>query len=153
MNSLKLIFDLLDFSNDVLKEKETIDDGAGTPDLQLSLYLALAWILVSLIMIRGIKSSGKASYFLAIFPYLIMAVLFVRAVTLPGAVNGIVYLFMPQWRELLNPRVKYKSALVMNKNIYSIFLKCLTGLVRCCNSSILLISYLLRKHHNVVILQ
>lgn len=103
MNSLKLIFDSLNFSNDVLKEKETIDDGAGTPDLQLSLYLALAWILVSLIMIRGIKSSGKASYFLAIFPYLIMAVLFVRAVTLPGAVNGIVYLFMPQWRELLNP--------------------------------------------------
>lgn len=60
---------------------------------------------MSLIMIKGIRSSGKASYFLAIFPYLIMAVLFVRAVTLPGAVNGIIYLFMPQWSELVNPRV------------------------------------------------
>lgn len=57
-------------------------------------------------MIKGIKSSGKASYFLAIFPYVIMAVLFVRAVTLPGAVNGIAYLFTPQWNELANPRVK-----------------------------------------------
>lgn len=96
---------ILNFSKEVLKEKETIYDGAGSPDLQLSLYLALAWILVSLIMIKGIKSSGKASYFLAIFPYIVMAVLFVRAVTLPGAVNGIIYLFKPQWRELANPRV------------------------------------------------
>lgn len=61
---------------------------------------------MSLIMIKGIKSSGKASYFLAIFPYVIMAVLFVRAVTLPGASNGIVYLFKPQWGELTNPKVK-----------------------------------------------
>lgn len=105
LHSLDLTVDSFDFSKEVLKEKETIYDGAGTPDLQLSLYLALAWILVSLIMIKGIRSSGKASYFLAIFPYLIMAVLFVRAVTLPGAVNGIVYLFMPQWSELINPRV------------------------------------------------
>lgn len=101
------------FSKEVLKEKETINDGAGTPDLQLSLYLALSWILVSLIMIKGIRSSGKASYFLAIFPYLIMTVLFVRAVTLPGAVNGIVYLFKPQWGELMNPRVKCEAS-----NIY-----------------------------------
>ncbi|KAJ6647379.1 Sodium-dependent nutrient amino acid transporter 1 [Pseudolycoriella hygida] len=97
------------FYKEVLKEKETIYDGAGAPDLQLSLYLALAWVLVSLIMIKGIRSSGKASYFLAIFPYIVMAVLFVRAVTLPGAVNGIVYLFKPQWSELLNPRVWYAA--------------------------------------------
>ncbi|KAG4076274.1 hypothetical protein HA402_014823 [Bradysia odoriphaga] len=97
------------FYKEVLKEKVTILDGAGAPDLQLSLYLALAWILVSLIMVKGIKSSGKASYFLAIFPYVIMAVLFVRAVTLPGAANGIAYLFKPQWKELTNPRVWYAA--------------------------------------------
>lgn len=56
-------------------------------------------------MFVGIKSSGKASYFLALFPYVIMIVLLVRSVTLPGSVNGILYFVTPQWDQLLNPKV------------------------------------------------
>lgn len=50
----------------MLKEKETIFDGIGTPDLQLTLYLLLTFILIALILVRGVKSSGKAAYFLGI---------------------------------------------------------------------------------------
>lgn len=93
------------YSKEVLKEKQRIFDGAGAPDIRLSLYLLLACAILSVIMIKGIKSSGKASYFFAIFPYVIMLILFVRAVTLPGAVNGIIYLYQPQWDQLLNAKV------------------------------------------------
>ena len=53
----------------------------------------------------GIKSSGKAAYFLAIFPYIMMVLIFVRAITLPGAANGIIYFLTPQWDQLLNVKV------------------------------------------------
>lgn len=51
-------------SEEVLKEKETIFDGVGLPDLQLTLYLLLTWSIIALIVIRGVKSTGKAAYFL-----------------------------------------------------------------------------------------
>lgn len=54
---------------------------------------------------RGVKSSGKVSYFLALFPYVIMITLLVHAVTLEGAVDGIIFFIKPQWGELLNPKV------------------------------------------------
>lgn len=63
----------LHFSEDVLKEKKTIFDGVGTPDLQLALYLLLTWTIIALILIRGVKSSGKAAYFLGILDELIMS--------------------------------------------------------------------------------
>lgn len=69
----------------------------------------------------GIKSSGKASYFLALFPYIIMGVLLVRAVTLPGSVNGILYFLTPQWNELLNPRVKMLQYLVRYNKKYQFY--------------------------------
>lgn len=55
---------LLVYSEDVLKEKVSIFDGVGTPDLQLALYLLLTWTIIALILIKGVKSSGKAAYFL-----------------------------------------------------------------------------------------
>lgn len=61
--------------------------------------------LLKNISLKGIKSSGKAAYFLGVFPYVVLIVLLIRAVTLPGALDGIIYFFKPQWKELLNPLV------------------------------------------------
>lgn len=97
------------FSKEVLKETATIDAGIGTPDWKLVVCLIVAWICVGLILLRGIKSSGKMSYFLALFPYVTMGVLLVRAVTLPGSANGIMYFLTPQWGELLNPKVWFAA--------------------------------------------
>lgn len=71
----------------------------------------MSWAIVYLIIIRGVKSSGKAAYFLAIFPYVIMITILVRAVTLEGAVDGIVFFFRPQWDLLLTAKV-WKEAIV-----------------------------------------
>lgn len=79
---------------------------AGSPDWKLSLWLLLAWACVCAIIIKGVKSAGKASYFLAIFPYIVLFILLIRAVTLPGAVDGILYFITPQFDKLLSAKVR-----------------------------------------------
>lgn len=95
------------FTKSVLREADNLDNGLGMPSWDLVLCLMAAWILIAIVLIRGIRSSGKASYFLAIFPYVVMSVLLWRALTLPGALDGIVYFLKPQWDQLLNPQVGY----------------------------------------------
>ncbi|KAL9921351.1 sodium-dependent nutrient amino acid transporter 1-like isoform X2 [Glossina fuscipes] len=97
------------FINEILKEKDNIDDGIGAPNWQLVIGLFASWLCVFSVIIRGVKSSGKASYFLAIFPYIIMAVLLGRALTLPGSVDGILYFIKPQWSKILDPKVWYAA--------------------------------------------
>lgn len=60
-------------------------------------------------LIKGIKSSGKASYFLAIFPYVILVILLGRACTLDGAADGILYFVTPDWGKLLEPNVWFEA--------------------------------------------
>lgn len=67
--------------------------------------LLASWGCVLIILIKGVRSSGKASYFLALFPYVGMGILLVRACTLEGAVDGIIYFIKPQFDRLLDPTV------------------------------------------------
>ncbi|XP_053967326.1 sodium-dependent nutrient amino acid transporter 1 isoform X2 [Anastrepha ludens] len=97
------------FQKVILHEQEDIFNGLGTPNWELVGCLAVAWFIIGGVLIRGVKSSGKAAYFLGVFPYVVLLVLLLRAVTLPGAVDGIIYFFKPQWSELLNPLVWYAA--------------------------------------------
>uniref|UniRef100_A0A336MM73 Transporter n=1 Tax=Culicoides sonorensis TaxID=179676 RepID=A0A336MM73_CULSO len=97
------------FQREVLKEKDTIHDGLGIPNYRLVICLFISWSIVAGLLIKGVKSSGKASYFLAIFPYVVLGILFTRAVTLPGAMKGLEYFFRPQWDKLFEPKVWYNA--------------------------------------------
>lgn len=93
----------------VLEEKDSIEDGIGLPSWKLTLCLLVSWISVILITSQGVKSSGKASYFLAIFPYIILFSLLIRAVTLDGAATGILFFVTPEWSKLFEPSVWYAA--------------------------------------------
>ena len=97
---------LLCCSYRVLRISDNIDD-MGLPQWDLALCLLLAWALIYLCLVRGIKSSGKAVYFTAIFPYLVLIVLLGRAVTLEGAMKGINYYIKPEWHLLKNASVSF----------------------------------------------
>ncbi|XP_069115309.1 sodium- and chloride-dependent glycine transporter 2-like [Argopecten irradians] len=77
----------------------------GTIRWELVGCLAVAWVLVALCLAKGIKTSGKAVYFTAFFPYIVLLILLVRSLTLDGSVDGIVYYLTPQWDKLLSARV------------------------------------------------
>lgn len=61
-------------------------------------------------MIKGIKSSGRASYFIVVFPYIVLITLLVKALTLPGSIDGIIFFFVPEWSKMLQPSVWYAAA-------------------------------------------
>ena len=47
----------------------------------------------------------QVAYFTAIFPYVILLSLLIRGVTLPGAVDGIMFYLKPDFNKLLEPQV------------------------------------------------
>ncbi|XP_070498018.1 sodium-dependent nutrient amino acid transporter 1-like [Chironomus tepperi] len=97
------------FIKDILKETSSIDDGIGYPNWQLVLCLIFAWICIGGILIKGVKSSGKASYFLSIFPYIVMIILLIRSSTLEGAIDGMIYFIKPQWNKIFEAQVWYAA--------------------------------------------
>uniref|UniRef100_A0A8D2QTE2 Solute carrier family 6 member 18 n=1 Tax=Zosterops lateralis melanops TaxID=1220523 RepID=A0A8D2QTE2_ZOSLA len=76
----------------------------------LILCLAACWLIVYLCTIRGIETTGKAIYVTAIFPYLVLTIFLIQGLTLPGATEGLIYLFTPNLNILKNPRVWLDAA-------------------------------------------
>ncbi|KAM6305819.1 sodium- and chloride-dependent glycine transporter 1 isoform 1-T1 [Aegotheles albertisi] len=83
------------------------DDIGNLGEVRLPLLgcLGVSWVVVFLCLIKGVKSSGKVVYFTATFPYVVLTILFVRGITLEGAVTGIMYYLTPQWDKILNAKV------------------------------------------------
>ncbi|XP_068263211.1 sodium- and chloride-dependent glycine transporter 1 isoform X1 [Nyctibius grandis] len=83
------------------------DDIGNLGEVRLPLLgcLGVSWIVVFLCLIKGVKSSGKVVYFTATFPYVVLTILFVRGITLEGALTGIMYYLTPQWDKILDAKV------------------------------------------------
>ncbi|KAK7068348.1 hypothetical protein SK128_002873, partial [Halocaridina rubra] len=92
------------FHNHVLDITDGLHDIGGFQG-NVVLSLLIAWIIVYFVLIKGVETFGKAVYFTAIFPYLILIVLLVRAATLPGYMDGIQFYLTPQWEKLRSPTV------------------------------------------------
>merc|ERR1711902_431471 len=93
-------------TKEVLKESISIEAADfGSPDWKLTLCLMMAWIIIFLCLIKGIKSSGKVVYVTATFPYVVLIILLIRAVTLEGASLGIQFYLTPDFTKLADIKV------------------------------------------------
>lgn len=77
----------------------------GSIRWELTLGLFVASLLVYLVICRGLHQSGKIIWVTALFPYVILSVLFFRGVTLAGSSMGLLYYFTPVWSKLMEPKV------------------------------------------------
>ncbi|XP_061633079.1 sodium- and chloride-dependent transporter XTRP3-like isoform X2 [Phyllopteryx taeniolatus] len=97
------------FFRETLNISSSIEEAGGIHTSQ-ALCLLLAWAITYLFIIHGVKSSGKVVYFTATFPYVVLIIYLIRGLTLPGAINGITYMFTPKIEELANPTAWINAA-------------------------------------------
>ncbi|KAK2161133.1 hypothetical protein NP493_1600g00028 [Ridgeia piscesae] len=94
----------------VLDVSGSIDEGSSDIKWHLALCLLLAWTVIFFCLIKGIKSSGKVVYVTATFPYVVLIILFIRNVTLEGAIEGIKFYVIPEWDKLYNIKAWHAAA-------------------------------------------
>jgi neurotransmitter:Na+ symporter, NSS family len=62
--------------------------------------LAVIWIILFLIMFKGARVIGKVAVWTVTIPWVLLIVLFVRGITLPGAIEGLNYYLTTDFSEL-----------------------------------------------------
>ena len=72
---------------------------------KIFLLLFASWLILYLCTFNGIKTSGKVVYVTATLPYIVLTIMFFRAITLPGAGDGLLELFTPRIESLYSPQV------------------------------------------------
>ncbi|XP_064091113.1 sodium-dependent nutrient amino acid transporter 1-like [Macrobrachium nipponense] len=111
VNTTKLVTSAEEyFTQEVLQvDTNGLANGLTAPEWRLSLCLLFSWVVLFLIMAKGVQSSGKAAYFTALFPYLVLFIMLIRGATLPGALDGVLFFITPRWSKLLEPNVWYAA--------------------------------------------
>ena len=92
------------FLNKVLE----ISDGPGVLggfSIPVVIGLVIAWIAVYFTVRDGVKSVGKVVKWTVPLPIIMLGILVIRALTLPGAVDGLNYYLNPDFSKLLDPTV------------------------------------------------
>jgi len=92
------------WNNEALGITEGIHEVGGM-NWDLLGCLLLAWLVVYAVIWKGLHNSGKVLWFSAIFPYVVLSILCVKALTLDGAMDGLKFLFTPQWERLYEAQV------------------------------------------------
>ncbi|KPM11783.1 sodium- and chloride-dependent glycine transporter-like protein [Sarcoptes scabiei] len=99
-----------EFFNDYVLAKSNGLEEMTMMNWKLVLALFFSWTLVALALIKGIQSSGKVVYFTATFPYVILAILLGRGLTLPGSFDGLRYYITPNWDRIYDVEVWHDAA-------------------------------------------
>ncbi|XP_071510973.1 sodium- and chloride-dependent glycine transporter 1-like [Diadema antillarum] len=81
--------------NAVLQESSGIEETGGVV-WKIALCNLFVWVVTFVIVVRGIKISGKVAYFTALFPYVLLTALLIRALTLEGSADGIRIFLSPR---------------------------------------------------------
>ncbi|VIO92045.1 Sodium:neurotransmitter symporter family protein [Brugia malayi] len=123
--------------NEVLLMSDRFDK-VSPINWHLALYLLIAWFIVFLSAFKGVKSSGKAVYVIVIASYMVLFVLFVRFLTLPGSITGLIYFYTPTWKFLADLTVWGTAA---GQVFYSLL---------CCTGGLVTLASYSRFHNNIL---
>ncbi|XP_071963769.1 sodium- and chloride-dependent GABA transporter 2-like isoform X2 [Antedon mediterranea] len=112
VNGTKLVPAVIEFwERKVLKIhlSEGFDDLGGM-NWEMVGCLFLAWVIIYFCIWKGVKSTGKVVYFTATFPYVLLTILMIRAVTLEGAKDGLIFYLKPNTTKLAESEVWMDAA-------------------------------------------
>lgn len=86
------------FHNHVLSLSTSLTS-TNTLNKDTVIYLIFAYAIVFIVIMRGLRLNGHLSVASVIVPYLMFITLFIRAVTLEGALDGLLYYITPNWEK------------------------------------------------------
>jgi Na+-dependent transporters of the SNF family len=66
-------------------------------------------LMMMMTVLNNVVTLFQVVYFTALFPYVVLVILFVRGVSLPGASTGILFYLTPDWHRLTNAQVQVPS--------------------------------------------
>lgn len=110
----------------VLQKSNSLAE-VGAVRWELALTLGLAWLACYFCIFKGIKWTGRIVYFTSTFPYVLLTILLVKGLMLEGAMNGIKFLFIPDWSLLKKPQV-WIDAVTQVFYSYGLGIGAITGL-------------------------
>lgn len=102
-------------------------DHVGGLQWELVACLAIVWIICFFCIWKGIKSTGKSAYIIALLPYFSLTMLLIRGVTLPGCLKGLEFYLKPNFSKIGDPNV-WSDAGTQIFFSYALALGCLTAL-------------------------
>jgi solute carrier family 6 (neurotransmitter transporter, glycine) member 5/9 len=77
----------------------------GAPQWKMIGCLALSWLLIACSLIKGIASYGKLSYFITLFPYVVLTTFLIYVAQQDGFADGVRFYTQPDWDKVLEVKV------------------------------------------------
>ena len=62
--------------------------------------MLLTWLVMLMILFKGLKVYGKIAYFMTLAPYFVLTAFLAYGLTLEGAKDGIEYFITPNWDKI-----------------------------------------------------
>lgn len=79
----------------------------GAVKWDIALCLLAVYVICYFSLWKGISTSGKVVWFTALFPYVVLLILFIRGITLPGSAEGIKYYLNPNFEAITKAEVSH----------------------------------------------
>ena len=102
-------------------------ENVGGLQWELAACLAVVWIICFFCIWKGIKSTGRSAYIIALLPYISLTILLIRGLTLPGYMKGLEFYLKPNFSRITDFNV-WSDAGTQIFFSYALALGCLTAL-------------------------
>ncbi|MCP4545047.1 MAG: sodium-dependent transporter [bacterium] len=96
------------FAQEVL-QRSTGPAELGTPVWYLVVGMLLTWSAIWLILRKGVRNVSKVVMITVPLPLALLALMLIRGLTLPGAIDGISYYLTPDFSRLADPQIWLKA--------------------------------------------